>query len=113
MDYDWIYKLPVGKEQKNDPGWYRLKWRPVKRGTCNIYFTDCHHSWRTKMIGVRWGEASAHNGWHRYWDGFYSEFGFYFFILNFWIRWNIIVHKDGPSDVKEKDRKPLNIRGKR
>jgi len=111
MGYEWIYKLPVNRIAKGEKDWYKLKWRPIKNGTYNLYITDTHHSWRTKLIGVRFSDASAHNGWGRSWDGIGFEFGFYFLILNFWIRWNIIVHKDGAMDVAEEDKRSLLITG--
>lgn len=106
MGYEWIYKLKPIRETEG--GWWKLKWKPIKMGTYNIYITSCSKSWHSKMIGIRFYETNAHNGWHRYWDGLVLEIGFCFFIINFWIRWNIIVHKDGPSDITPT--KPLNIK---
>lgn len=105
--YDFIYKMSVGKPVEGDLNWYRLKWKPIKMGTYNFYITNSMGRLRSHLIGVRIYEVGAHNGWGRSWDGLNIIIGFFFFDINFWIRWNIEVHKDGPSDVS--DRKPLNL----
>ncbi len=103
--YDFIYKMSVGKAVESDLSWYRLKWRPIKRGTYNFYITNTLPNYMEKLIGVRIYNAGAHSGRGRSWDGLNVMFGFFFFVINFWIRWNIRVHKDGPMDTEHK--KPL------
>ena len=105
MEYEFIYKLKPIKEV--EPGWWKLRWKPIKNGTYNIFITKEMISYSHHFIGIRFYEVNAHNGWHRSWDGRAFEIGLLFFTIHMWIIWNIVVHEDGPSDVRE--RKPLNL----
>jgi len=109
MEYDFIYKLkPLYEDLKRGgEGWWKLQWKPIKNGTYNLYVHSTMKSWSCRMLGIRYYETGVHNGWHRSWDGFTVEIGFWFFTVNFWIIWNIVVHEDGPSDVSE--RKKLSV----
>ena len=115
MSYDWIYKLKPVKEV--EPGWWKLRWRPIKNridvphngGTWNIYREQ--HGWVHKwwhMWGIQMWKTGVHNGWHRGWDRFDMRLGFGPIVINFWIKWNIIVHEDGPSDLEP--RRALDIK---
>jgi len=116
MSYSWIYKLKPVKEV--EPGWWKLRWRPVKNtikndgGTWNVYFETgvCGGPWRWwGMLGIQMWKNGAHNGWHRSYDRFDVRIGLLFLVINFWVKWNIIVHKDGPSDVAPEKRRPLEV----
>lgn len=119
MSYDWLYKLEVGKEI--EPGWYKLKWRPIKNsaagdgGTWNLWFERqkverfLSSGWwgASTFLGFKIYKGGAHNGWGRSWERLDIEIGLLLFTINFWIKWNIHCHKDGPSDTAPM--KPLNI----
>ena len=107
MTYDFIYKLKIVKEdiKHGGEGWYRLRWRPIKNGTYNFYISRRWNGCRS--IGIRIFEQSTHNGWARGWDGIGIDIDCFFFDIHFWAIYNILVHKDGPSDVSH--RKPLDI----
>jgi hypothetical protein len=102
--YDFIYKLKPAYEDIKDGGvgWYKLEWKPIKMGTWNFYIFSGHKLWSFDI----W-ESNAHNGWNRYWDGLHIRLGLYFIEINFWVRWNICVHKDGPADASIK--RPLDL----
>lgn len=109
--YSFIYELPVLYEdlKVGGDGWYRLGWRPIWKGNFNIYLTNQLWKWSgsLKFVGFRWYDTGAHNGWNRSWDAKHMELGFFFFTLNIWLIYNVIVHKDGPSDGSK--RRPLTI----
>lgn len=90
--YFEIYEMKPVKEV--EPGWWKLRWKPIRLGTWHFYaFT-----WE-KSLGILAYWGGAHNGWHRSYDRFDLRIGLGFRTYNFWIKWNYIVHKDGPSDV--------------
>lgn len=109
---DYIYQLtPMYEDLKyGGKGWYRLKWKPIKNRTYNLYISPSWSSWSTKMLGIRFYDSSAHNGWGRSWDGFAIEIGLIFFVINFWIHYKFCVMECGPLDVAEEDKRPLDIR---
>lgn len=47
------------------------------------------------------------DGWHRSYNHRHVDISFLKWTINFWIKWNYIVHKDGPSDVPNP--KPLDF----
>jgi hypothetical protein len=107
MTYEFIKSLKVEKERAQD--WYKLKWRPIKTtdskdGTWNMWVAKY-----TPLLGLRWYANNADNGWGRRWNEVHVEIGFGFFTICGWIRWNIVVHKDGPMDGYE--RVPLDLMG--
>jgi len=109
-DYEFLKKLRPLKEMwpEKDPGWYKIQWRPIKNGMYNLYITTKgfflgkHFIYRGMGFGIRTWPQGVHSGWNRSWKSFHIELNFLFWTLNFWIMWNIIVHKDGPSDWHEK-----------
>jgi len=105
---EWYYKLKPIKEV--EPDWYKLKWKPIKYGTYNIWFYSAFKSYLpTYLIGLRFWTSGYNRGWGKQWKGISVEFGLLFFEIHFWIRWNIIMHKDGPFDCEEK--RPLDLSG--
>ena len=101
--YDVIYLLKPIKEV--EPGWWKLRWRPIWRHTFSIY-TSKNFDWFT--WGFRCVRCDAQNGWNRSYNHFVFDMDFgKLGGLNFWIRWNFIVHQDGPGDVSNP--KPLNL----
>ena len=117
MTYDFIYKLkPLYEDLKvGGKGWYRLQWRPIKNGTYNFYVTSNffllgrRFCLRSFVLGLYLYPSGAHNGWNRGWKGFTVRIGLGLWDLNFWINWRIIVHKSGPSDVSDTDKRPLDL----
>ena len=117
MGYDEIYKLKPLYEDLNrgGDGWYRLQWKPIWFGTFFIYpdwsFGKLgKHFWHRNpsMLGIDfWTGAHAHNGWNRSYDRVDISIGIIFVTIRFWIKYNYLVHKDGPSDVS--DKKPLDL----
>jgi len=114
MSYEEIYKMKPISEDKE--GWCKLMWKPIWFGTFFIY-----HEWSFGVMGKRiWHRNpcllgftfytgnGAHNGWHRSYDMLDISIGLIFVTIRFWIKYNYIVHKDGPSDVS--DKKPLIIK---
>jgi len=98
--YDVIYKLdPVAEVE---PGWWRLRWRPIWRHTFSAY--RCQ--W-LKLIGVEWWRSDARNGWNRSYKHFGIRIGVGFLVFEGWVKWNFVVHQDGPSDVSI--RRPLEL----
>lgn len=109
INFDFIYELkPI---YEIEPGWYKLRWRPIKNGTWNIWFEDTWHSWDYKRIGITFRKGGAHSGWGRDWDDFKIDLHFGWFNINLWIIWNIQVMAQGPMDVSEEDKKPLDLSG--
>ena len=78
--YSWLYLLPVGEEF--EPGWYRLKWRPIKNGNWNLYtFTQGPKWWFHRCyLGIKLWDGGTHNGWGRGWDGRILRIGFWFYV---------------------------------
>lgn len=85
-----------------EPGWYKLKWRPIKGQTWNLFMMK-YPKWTFRFSKNDHGHK---NGWGRYSDGV----GYNLFIgkimVMFWVRWNFKVSKDGPLDSK---RGPIKI----
>lgn len=85
-----------------EPGWYKLKWRPIKNGTYNLFITDTRRSWNTKFLGVMYHNTSAHNGWGRDYDAFSITIGLIFFTITFWLHYNISCMAEGAKDGSQK-----------
>ena len=104
--YEWVYKLKPIKEV--EPGWWKLRWRPIKGGTWNAYsikhFTRRY--WQTGLLITRDG---VRNGWGRFWESMEIIMALGFIKIHAWIRWNIVVQEHGPDDVAEKDKRPLDV----
>ena len=87
MNEDLVWKeLKPIKEV--EPGWWKLKWKPVKNGTYNIFLSG-GKSYNAKQFGIRFWRGGAHNGWGRDYDGFAIEIGFWW-TLNIWINFNFV-----------------------
>jgi len=94
--YDFITKLPASHE--SEPGWWKLKWRPIKNGTWNMcLFKGNTHIKRFMVYRMDWN-----NGWHRSWNGINLHIRLPGYDFMFWFRWDFLVHENGPSDWKEK-----------
>ena len=111
MSYGFIYALPI--ESEVEPGFFKLKWRPIKHtretdGTWNIYCERYPCSFR-KWGFESWDHGTHGYGHHRSWDGIAYRLCLWWFAIQFWVRWNVIVHKDGPSDVADDQRRPLDL----
>lgn len=106
-----IYEMkPLYEDLKRGgKDWYKLKWKPIKNGTYNLWIEKTLRSWKVNLLGIRYYKSNAHNGWGRSWDGFAVEIGFIFFTIHFWIHYNYCVHKDGPQDVANENKRPLNL----
>lgn len=101
--YDWFaLATPI---RQVEPDWYLLKWEPVKGATYGLYLIrESRHA----PPLLRAYECGAHNGWGRGYEQAVIEVSLPFGrMLCFWIRWRIIVHKDGPMDWP--DRIPLDL----
>lgn len=100
-----IYALKPVKEV--EPGWWKLRWRPLWKKTFSLYSL----SWERGLgFLLHWGRSNgAHNGWNRSWDAVDFRLLTPFGAWNGWIKYNYIVHKDGPSDVPDADKAPLEI----
>lgn len=107
MSYEDIYALKPAYQ--TEPGYWKLQWRPLWRKTFSVYVS---RSWASYGLGINWGTwGSTHNGWNRSYDRFDFSVRFFQWTINFWIKWNYIVHESGPSDVRAEDRRPLNLEG--
>lgn len=93
MSYEDIYSLVPDYEI--EPGWWKLKWKPLWRKTFSIYIS---RGYRCTGFGARWYERGAHNGWGRSYNAYQFEFLLFTWTLNFWIKWNYCVMAEGPSD---------------
>jgi hypothetical protein len=65
-------------------GWYKLRWKPIKNGTYNLYWEKT----KVKQIGIKCYKVNNHSGFGKYYDGFAIEIRLYSVILNFWIHYN-------------------------
>lgn len=117
MSYEEIYKMkPLYEDLKRGgKGWWKLKWKPIWFGTIYIY-----NSWTFSKLGKVWWQKQpaylgldihtgygAMNGWNRSYDRVDISIGLIITTIRFWIKYNYIVHKDGPSDVGRENFKPL------
>jgi hypothetical protein len=100
--YPEIYAMEPHREV--EPGWWSLKWKPIRKGTFHFYcFT-----WE-KNLGLYIRFNRIQNGWGRSYKRLDFNLGLGFRTYNAWIKYDYLVHKDGPSDVPDQDRRPLNI----
>lgn len=91
--YDVLYMLRPVREV--EPGWWKLRWRPIWRHTFSIYRS------RTRWFFGVWAyRTDANNGWHRSYKHLTVRFGVPLITFEVWFRWDFVVHKDGPSDVR-------------
>ncbi len=88
-----FHKLTPQKEV--EPNWFKLKWKPIRNGTWNIY-TFKSTVWKIRF-SIR--DSSAHNGWGRSWDGFAINIQLGKYEIEFWIHYNLICHRDGAFDA--------------
>ncbi len=106
--YDVIYMLKPKYEDKirGGEGWWKLQWKPIWKETYSAYLSKGYNSWR---LGLFYYNSDARNGWHRSYK--HRTFEIYFFKWSFscWIRYDFMVHKDGPSDMGVS--KPLVLPG--
>lgn len=113
LHYDeWLYKLkPL---YKSEPGWWKLRWRPIKNGTWNV--APCLHNPFREWTSRNWGfgivlwRNDERNGWGRSWKDLnllvhLGRMG----TIDIWIHWDIHCMAEGPCDMK--DRRPLDIPG--
>lgn len=96
--YDVIYLLKPHYEdtRRGGNGWWKLKWRPIWRQTYSIYLTKSFNAYR---LGIFCYKSDANNGWNRHYKHRTLELFFLNLGLSFWIRYDFIVHKDGPGDM--------------
>ena len=112
MGYEYVYALTPVREV--EPNWWKLRWRPIRHrgidreGTWSIHTSRRYRNYRP--IGLRISKSGAHNGWGRSWDSWEIEISLWWVTVTAWVKYNIIVHKDGPLDVSDEKRRPLNLR---
>ena len=102
--------MKVGKEVEK--GWFKLKWRPIFKGTYNFYIGK---PWRfgTKLcsfwskisksrfgIGFHWFRADAHNGHGRAYEKWHFGVQFLYWTIDLWIAWKFIVMEDKINTYK-------------
>lgn len=100
--YDVIYLLKPDYEDTKRGGkdWWKLTWRPIWRHTFSVYTSQWWGSgW---SFGISYNNTDADNGWNRYYKHRSIRINLYRLDIHAWIRWDFIVHKDGPSDAGEK-----------
>jgi hypothetical protein len=102
--YDVIYLLKPEKEV--EPGWWKLKWKPIFRQTYSFY---CMKVWGSYGLAFYTWTSHAQNGWHRSFKHRHFELQILNYRFSFWVRWRFIVHQDGPSDATIK--RPLDLSG--
>ena len=100
---DTINQLEMGKERWKDSGWFRRKWKPIKKHTWNFYTSKYYE---LKRLGV----TASYNRRSGCWDidGNYHNKCFRFSLdliwieINFWIKWDFIaIIHDKLSKAKE------------
>lgn len=91
-----MYHLLVPVKKEGD--WYKLKWKPIKGETYNLFIINNWASWKSKWIGIVYTPNNAHNGWGRFYDGIRIQIGFLFFEIHFWIKYNISCIEKSPAD---------------
>ena len=103
--YWWVYELKPVREI--EPGWYKLKWKPLKNGTWNVWtsknFSIC------RRLGIEWGDHGAHNGWGRSYKGLWLRLSFIWINVEFYILWDIQVMAEGPGDGGKENMRPLDL----
>ena len=84
--------------------WYKLKWKPIKskpftdppiKGTWNIYISRGGAS----GLGFRTYNCDDNHGYGGSYKHKFFEVWLIFCEITFWIKWNIVVHKNGPIDT--------------
>ncbi len=122
--YDAIYKLKVGNEIEK--GWYKLKWRPIWKGTYYVYTNNPMHWFKWKGhslsyklscfllhnsfgVGFHCYRSDATNGWGRSYKHFHFGINIGWKSIDSWIAWKFQVMAKGPQDVADKDKRPLNL----
>lgn len=105
--YSDIYSLrPLREDPRGGTGWYKLQWRPIWRKTVSVYLDPyC----RQNGIGLTWWRSDAANGWNRSFNCLHVRLVFLIWNIDGWIKWDYIVHKDGPSDSRVQ--RPLDLSG--
>ena len=103
-----FYMLRPIRENLKDggPGWYNLRWRPIFRETFSAYVTPFRSA--RLFLGLKAYRCDRSNGWNGYYKHFFVEVGFLFFDVTAWIKWDFMVHKDGPTDIAKV---PIDISG--
>lgn len=105
MSLGWIYKLkPI---RQIEPHWYHLRWKPIKNGTWNAYFSKTFDGFR--CLSFTCSMDGVHNGWGRGWDDWGCTVNLWWIRFDFWIRWNIHVMDKGPQDVADEDKLGLDL----
>ena len=82
MSYDFIYMLKPIKEV--EPGWWKLKWKPIFKHTWSIYTSGYRIKWFDWAFQMR--VSGAHNGWNRSYDRFDIHIEVLGYDVCFWIR---------------------------
>ncbi len=101
MSYEDIYALTPVREV--EPDWWKLRWRPLWGKTFSIYKSY------GKCLGIMLSRNDVRNGWGRSYKRADLRIGLVVWSFDAWLHWDYVVHKDGPFDVAESDRKPLAI----
>jgi hypothetical protein len=102
MIYEDIYALTPIREVQ--PDWWKLAWRPLWRKTFSTYWSG----W-SRGVGIYAYWERTRNGWGRSYSRLDFVISTPFGRLNMWLKWNYVVHKDGPFDVAESERRPLSL----
>ena len=96
MNVEDFHKLPVGKE--TEPGWRKLKWRPIKNCTYNFYAIRKYSHYRP--LGVLAAFCPVSN-YGRSYSGFSTRLCLWWVEIEFWVHWNIKVCMNGFTDTEK------------
>lgn len=94
--YPEIYAMKPQYEY--EPGWWKLKWKPIWRGTYAFYkIGRWKWNWWSGGFAFQWWREDARNGWGRYYKCFSFRVVFLDWTWGFWIKWDYRVMAKGPG----------------
>lgn len=102
MEYPF-HKLTPIKEFK--PGWFKLRWKPIKNGTWNFVKHKQYRGYRD--VGMTFTFGEVYNGWGRGYKSISLTIGLFWFELHMWIAYDFYAMREGASD--ERPPKPLDF----
>jgi len=98
MNYVFHRLKPV---KEFEPGWWKLKWRPIKNGTWNFHWYKILPSSKFCEFKLLIDWNGCHNGWGRGYDGFSVEFIFIRWGFKFWLHYNHYCQEGAPLDTHD------------